>query len=588
MDLDVLLAAESPVLLAFMVGVPVVSLLVMGLILSRLYRRATKETAFVRTGLGGQMVVMDGGAIVLPVFHEIILVNMNTLKLEVERREQESLIARDRMRVDVVAAFFVRVKQTAEAVTTAAQTLGVKTMHPSDLKLLVEAKFVDALRATAAEMTMQDLQDKRRAFVQAVQNAVAEDLEKNGLELESVSLTKLDQTEKQYFNPDNAFDAEGLTGLTRKTEQAKVEIQETNLAAERRNLETARLSELARLEQERQVETLRAEQAAQIQQQRAKNEREAKEAEIAAARAVEQAEIAKRQAIAEAEIASQMAVEQAEIAKKQAVQASEVERQRVLQLSEQQAKRDVSVQQADQTRQTELAQQDARIAVANKSREQSLAEAQAAEALAAKVKAEQGVITERAVAEAERVKRIQLIEAAQVAEREATAVTVAAKAQSEAALVRADAEAKAAADRARAIEVEASARKAAALAEAEGKRALNEASNTLGEAQMTLNLRLATLQALPAILAESVKPMENIDSIRIVQVQGLQGGVSESGPPSTEAASLPEQVATAALRYQMARPVIDGILRDAGLAGGELGALVAAAGAEPVKDSKRR
>src|SRR5688572_13636744 len=198
-----------------------IAIIVIGLVFSRLYKRSTKETAFVRTGLGGQKVIMDGGAVVLPVFHEIIPVNMNTLKLEVERRQSESLITKDRMRVDVVAGFFVRVKQTAEAVSTAAQTLGQRTLNPEALKELVEDKFVDSLRSTAATMTMHELQDKRRDFVQAVQNAVAEDLEKNGLELESVSLTSLDQTDKKFFNPDNAFDAEGLTQLTQETQSRR-------------------------------------------------------------------------------------------------------------------------------------------------------------------------------------------------------------------------------------------------------------------------------------------------------------------------------------------------------------------------------
>ncbi len=159
------------------IGIPaaigLLALLFIGVVFARLYNRATKETAFVRTGLGGQKVIMDGGAVVLPIFHEIIPVNMNTLKLEVSRREEQSLIALDRMRVDVAAAFFVRVKQTAESVSTAAQTLGRKTMAPAELKMLVEDKFVDSLRATAATMTMKELQDKRREFVQAVQNAVS-------------------------------------------------------------------------------------------------------------------------------------------------------------------------------------------------------------------------------------------------------------------------------------------------------------------------------------------------------------------------------------------------------------------------------
>ena len=34
-----------------------------------LYLRSSKERAFVRTGLGGQKVVMNGGAFVLPIVH---------------------------------------------------------------------------------------------------------------------------------------------------------------------------------------------------------------------------------------------------------------------------------------------------------------------------------------------------------------------------------------------------------------------------------------------------------------------------------------------------------------------------------------
>ena len=55
--------------------------LILGLIFARLYKRASKETAFVRTGFGGEKVVMNGGALVLPVLHETISVNMNTLRL---------------------------------------------------------------------------------------------------------------------------------------------------------------------------------------------------------------------------------------------------------------------------------------------------------------------------------------------------------------------------------------------------------------------------------------------------------------------------------------------------------------------------
>lgn len=111
-------------------GAIFVALLAIGLIFARLYRRSSKEVSFVRTGFGGQKVIMNGGALVFPVLHEIIPVNMNTLRLEVRRANEQALITRDRMRVDVQAEFYVRVQPTMESIANAAQTLGKRTMRP--------------------------------------------------------------------------------------------------------------------------------------------------------------------------------------------------------------------------------------------------------------------------------------------------------------------------------------------------------------------------------------------------------------------------------------------------------------------------
>src|SRR5215470_10870489 len=92
-------------------------------LLNWLYLRSSKERAFVRTGFGGQKVVLNGGALVLPIIHEVIPVNMNTLRLEVTRGRERALITKDRMRVDVTAEFYVRVQAAAEAIAAAAQTL---------------------------------------------------------------------------------------------------------------------------------------------------------------------------------------------------------------------------------------------------------------------------------------------------------------------------------------------------------------------------------------------------------------------------------------------------------------------------------
>lgn len=525
-----------------------IAIIVFGLILARLYKRASKEMAFVRTGLGGQKVIMDGGALVLPVFHELVMVNMNTLKLEVMRREKESLITRDRMRVDVTAAFFVRVKQTVEAVSTAAQTLGARTLNPNELKVLVEDKFVDSLRATAATMSIQELQDMRRDFVLAVQNAVAEDLEKNGLELESVSLTSLDQTDKRFFNPDNAFDAEGLTRLTEQTESRRkqrndveqdteVQVRSKNLEASRQKLLIEKEQEFATLAQQQEIETARAEQSAQIAKQQAERSREAESVQIEAAR-----QVSEKRIVAEREIKA------AEIEKNLAIQTRTIE-----------SDRQTEVQRAEQRKQIEIAKQDTQIAIANKSREQSEADAEANTARAEAVKSEEDVTTAREVAIAERQKSIELIEAEKQAQQNAIAVKVAAAAEKDASI-----------DRAEAIRVEAAARQAAAMAEAEGRRALNEALNTLSVAQVDLQVRTKLLEQLPQIIEQAVKPMEKIDSIRIFQVNGLgqdsNGNMAGAeGAGAGKGGTFPEQVVNSALQYQIAKPIIDAVMKDAGL-----------------------
>ena len=158
-------------------------LLTFGVIITRLYKRASKQIGFVRTGFGGEKVVMNGGALVLPVLHETMPVNMNTVRLAVERKNSDALITLDRLRIDVKAEFYVRVRPDSAAIAMAAQTLGARTMQPEALKDLVEGKFVDALRSVAAGMTMNQLHEQRADFVQKVQQVSSSDLAMNGLEL---------------------------------------------------------------------------------------------------------------------------------------------------------------------------------------------------------------------------------------------------------------------------------------------------------------------------------------------------------------------------------------------------------------------
>ena len=178
-----------------------------------LYHRSSKEVSFVRTGLFGEKVVINSGAFVLPFIHEITPVNMNVLRMQVVRNKEDALITKDRMRVDIEFEFYVRVPPTREAVTIAAATLGRRTMNVAELDALLAGKFVSALRSVASEMTMEEMHERRGEYVSRVKDLAKEGLKQNGLELELVAITDLDQTDLEFFNPSNRFDAEGLTKL---------------------------------------------------------------------------------------------------------------------------------------------------------------------------------------------------------------------------------------------------------------------------------------------------------------------------------------------------------------------------------------
>lgn len=515
-------------------------------ILSRFYVRASKESAFVRTGLGGQKVIADGGAIVLPIFQQITPVNMMTLRLQVERANNEALITLDRIRADVKAEFFVRVKKDNEAIAQAAQSFGSKTLNPEELREILQGKFVDALRAVAAGMDMQTLHEKRADFVQSVQTTVAEDLAKNGLELESVSLTGLDQTSVEFFNATNSFDAQGLANIARITEakreernkieqETRIRIEAKNLEAEQQSLTIRQEGEFARLGQEREVSMRRAEQEALIKTEQAMRHREAQESEILAAKQIALQNINKEREIEQSNLEKTRQLETADIARRQAV---------------------------------EISQQEAAINIAQKSEAKSKAEAEASKALAEKVREEENVTTVRMIAEANRKREVEVISARQDAERDATRVTVAAEAEMKAAEDLGHARLTAARAEAESIIIRAEADQKRYEAEAYGMRSLNEAKNLLAESVMAYEMKAALAKVAPELISASMKPLENIESVRVLSTNGQLIGGSGSGEGNGSAnggGNVPDQLVNALLRHRIQLPVVDDLLKQLGI-----------------------
>ena len=479
-------------------GIVVAALIAIGLIYAALYKKVPRGIALVRTGMGGRKVIIDGDCLRLPVFHEVRAVNLSTVQLTVRRSGEDALITRDSLRVDATVDFYVSVEESDDGVAQAARTLGDRTFDPDKLRELIEGKLVDALRAVAAEQDMMNLHENRQDFVQRVQEIVATDLSKNGLQLESVSLTGLDQTSTENLNPNNMFNATALK-LT-----AERVARETQARAEAEaNAKIADAREAARAEEE----SIRARETVE------RSEIE-KERSVAIFRAESQAESRK------AEIASNQAAENAELEKDEALRSRAIERDRKLKISE----------------------QEQRIAVAEKSESESQAQARAEKAREERVVAEEAVRTSQERAAAERQKQVSVIRAQQEAEVDATRIRVSADAKREAADLEAQGRRQAAEQDKEAAEFHAQAVRAEKEAEAEGIRAVNEAKNTLSSQLIAHAERLRELDVAPEVLRELVAPFQGVgENMRSVFIHGLghangangaQGGNGKAQPRS--------------------------------------------------------
>lgn len=341
-----------------------------------LYRHSSKDQSFVRTGSGGERVVMGGGALVIPIIHDITVVNMNAIPVEIRRQGEQSLITRNKMRVDLVAEFFVRVIATKEGVSTAARTLGARTQDPMALKEIIQGRFVDAMASVAASMTMEEIHQDRVGYIRRVAEQAGQTLGGNGLELENASLTSLNQSDISVFNPANAFDAEGLTQLTEQIEErrrlrnrieneARIDIKLKDYEAEQRALEIDRDLEYARIDQTRAIEIRKAAQAAEIEAERSQSQISITQARVRAEEEAERIRIAKDQSIdAEriratndtraleierqkdtelTEIASRTRLETERIQTRQQVEAERIERERQVKEAEIKSRLEIEV-----------------------------------------------------------------------------------------------------------------------------------------------------------------------------------------------------------------------------------------------------
>ncbi|MEA5418458.1 flotillin family protein [Spirulina sp. CCNP1310] len=413
--------------------------------------------AFVRTGglfSKQKSVILNGGCIVLPGFHELTRVPLREISIDVERTGALAVRTQDYLRASMRVTFYVCINAVDQDVSMAAARLSKqgKIAEP-DIKEALEKRADDAIRAAAKRKSLAEIDSDKLGFADEVLNLIQQDLKKVGLTLNNIAISEIEESDT--YDENNFFDAQGVrlrTETIQRSIQQKREvelttqvlIEEQERDAEKKTLAIVQAKEEAKLNQAQELEALRLTKNQELEALKAQKAREIQEAQDQELAKIERNKILQNQEVESARLRAQ-----------------------------------IEVAEADQ--ESKIAQQQAAIAIVNKERERLATEAE-------KATAESAVVTAKAVEEAERARRLSLIQAEQsaqekqIADQNVVEIDVfRRRRQAEIARQAAELEAES-------IRTLAEANRFKELAEAEGKRALIEADNALNQANITANV----------------------------------------------------------------------------------------------------
>ena len=178
--------------LAIAVAVVVIAIAV--LFLNRFYRKSTRDIALVRTGFGGQRIVLSGGCLALPFLHKVEEINMRTLRIEVSRCRRQIADHRRpharRRRARVLPARAAdRRRRRHRGAGDRRQVAHARRRAQPARRPLHRRHPGDRPRASRWTRCTSGAPSSSRS----IRESVRENLEQSGMLLESVSLTRLDQ-----------------------------------------------------------------------------------------------------------------------------------------------------------------------------------------------------------------------------------------------------------------------------------------------------------------------------------------------------------------------------------------------------------
>jgi len=551
----------------FVAGGVILLLVFLVALLRAFLKKASPGTALVKTGFGLQQAsISTSSAIVIPLLHKIETIDLTVKTVRIRRREHESLSCKDGIRAEVEVDFYIKINAIDEDIRRVASAVGcARASDISILRELFEAKFSDALKTAGSKLTFDSLYQNRTEFKKEIMKALGEDEDSdvilNGYKLDDVAIQYLEQLPLSQHDDQNVLDSQGIKEIAQRTasqaeaanlrlREKEVRIAEQNQAAETRQLEITQDLEFKGERQKREIAETRSRENALAEKTKQEQESIEQQASIARELAISLANQQREQESTVAQKMKEQTISVADETKEKEIELARIRRESEVaeQLREKlKMLEETAKQEAEKIRAEEQAKTVQAVEIANREKEIEVikAEQQAQtqvtnQRVEADIKAYNLIKNAQSKQEAadldlktaDKQAQIEVIEADKEAKKELIAFNVDVDAEAYRLRTVAQAKLEAAELESKAAELQSQTIKQIGEAEAHALMLKIEAQNKVGKNLILADAIKELIPLLPTIMEKLMAPAEKIDSIKFLNINGMQGAMGQNGTSS--------------------------------------------------------
>lgn len=194
-------------------GVILVVLVLNFVLITWLYRGVPAGSVLVVNTPQGVRVMRRGG-VVLPKIHRAEVLDLSPRTLELRLFGREGPVCRDNIRVDVVAAVTIGVRDTEDDILRVVREVGCARAGDAEaLRERLGPRLIEAVASVFRDRDFADHLSNREELRDRILARVGTDL--GGLEIKDLALPQISPTPIDQLDPTNILDADGILKQTK-------------------------------------------------------------------------------------------------------------------------------------------------------------------------------------------------------------------------------------------------------------------------------------------------------------------------------------------------------------------------------------